>query len=41
VPVDGKVTVEVSSKYVAGTRFTYKAQIEGSTAEDPIVIVDY
>jgi hypothetical protein len=41
VPADDKVTVRVASEYVFGTRFTYKAQIDGSEAEDPIVIVDH
>ena len=33
--------VQVAPSYGIGTSFAYKAQIEGSEAEDPIVIVDH
>jgi hypothetical protein len=40
VPKKDKLTVTVSEAYDLDSYFTYTAQIEGSTAEDPIVIID-
>jgi hypothetical protein len=41
VQPNSHLNVQVASTYGIGDSFAYTAQIEGSTAEDPIVIVDY
>lgn len=40
VPAGGQRFVWISSLYLPNSRFTYTAIIDGSSAEDPIVIVD-
>jgi len=40
VPANDKMTVTIAPTYVLGMKFTYSAQINGTSAEDPIVIVD-
>ena len=41
VEANSNLNVRIAPTYVEGNWFAYKAQIEGSTAEDPIVIVDH
>ena len=41
VPANSNLNVQIASTYGVGDWFAYKAQIEDSTAEDPIVIVDH
>lgn len=40
VPARGRLAVNISPSYAVGSQFAYSAQIEGSTAEDPIVVID-
>ncbi len=40
VPAGGKVVVTISLTYDLNSQFTYTALIDGSGAEDPIVIID-
>ncbi|HET8690779.1 MAG TPA: hypothetical protein VFM30_01465 [Steroidobacteraceae bacterium] len=40
VPPHGSRTVTISEAYDDGASFSYSAQIEGSMAEDPIVIIE-
>lgn len=40
VTAGGQKFVWISPRYLADSRFTYTALIDGSRAEDPIVIVD-
>lgn len=40
VDADDKEIVTIAPAYVVGTQFTYSAQVNGTTPEDPIVIVD-
>jgi hypothetical protein len=41
VAENSNLTVQIAPSYGVGDWFAYTAQIEGSTAEDPIVIVDH
>jgi hypothetical protein len=41
VPAGQKKVVKISTTYAVNARFAYTTLIEGSAAEDPIVIVDH
>jgi hypothetical protein len=40
VAAHSTLRVGISAAYVAGMRFTYRSTIQGSTPEDPIVIIE-
>jgi hypothetical protein len=40
VNADSKMNVTIAEAYVAGMRFTFTSTIDGSIADDPIVIIE-
>lgn len=40
VPPGSTLSVTIAAAYEVGSRFTFSSQIEGSKAEDPIVIIE-